>query len=68
MNYKIFFSIIFFVFATSVLIYLSQDTSSDDDSTEDDQSNTTLSYLNFMNSRPGGLLATRDLARFFDEE
>lgn len=62
MNYKIFLSIVF-VFAISVLIYLSADNSSDDDSSDDD---TTLSYLNFMNSSPGGLLATQDLARFFD--
>ena len=65
MNYKIFFSIIF-LFVVSVLIYLSLNNSSDDDSSDDDQSNTTPSYLNFMNSSPGGLLATQDLARLLD--
>ena len=62
MNYKIIFTLI----AISLLIYLSLHNSSDDDSSDDDQSNTTLSYLNFINSRPGGLLATQDLARFLD--
>ena len=65
MNYKIFFSIIF-LFVVSVLIYLYLSNNSSDD--DEDQANTTLSYLNFMNSSPGGLVATQSLARFFDEE